>query len=354
MKARHTSDILPTHMSPQVERLCDLVEMEADFATDCYRDWALSSSEKTKYLNYHHIVAALNLVQNELSPYRFGYLQTFQHTFDNIDANIEARSGLCGHHVELFHQVMRKLGYTTRLIQFYGIEPSQYNHIGLEVWFNDSWHYVDVTWGGFFRYANAKPYELLSIEAIKALPLDNIMDALVVNQSNLVYQTYMNKGADPFEYVKTNQISVLTAGSGIFVLTSKPDDALTYQVAKNAPAFLGQYYFTLNNTLAHIHWELNPPQPVGYLTFHVTDCLVTGGFSGWLQVYSKNELAHETDMSHWQAGQITMPLPHPLEGPIRLEVMPKEEKPMPDWVNPVSYLTVEAITLVTAHTRVGV
>lgn len=99
-------------------------------------------------------VSALNYVVGHVSPGVYGYLQVTggQLPGDHPDEILAAQAGFCGDAALTFAAIVKRLGYEARSVQFYFTTPggAPDDHIAVEVYYDDSWHYFDPTFGVYW------------------------------------------------------------------------------------------------------------------------------------------------------------------------------------------------------------
>lgn len=108
-------------------------------------------------------------------------------------------SGDCYTKAVIMMQIMQSLHIPVREIKFWHIDGTSLGYAACEVYYNDSWHYFDPTWGLYFRDSNKN---ILSLQDILSLPKEKAYSWLVMDCSNL-----QNTLTD-FKYSKWNVVEI--------------------------------------------------------------------------------------------------------------------------------------------------
>jgi hypothetical protein len=182
------------------------------------RSEALYASATGAQAEYLLALSALNYIQSRISPYRYHELPVTERQADPEQA-LAAQAGICGHQVNAFLEIGRRLGLVTRPIEIYFRSArGRESHVGAEVFWEAEWRYFDVTWGSFFREPEGEPSAVLSFAEVAARPDRGRL--AITNSANLVFQAYLHAGLEPFAYIgdSGNRI-VIVDGHG----TVEPD-----------------------------------------------------------------------------------------------------------------------------------
>jgi hypothetical protein len=170
-------------------------------------------------------IATMNHVQSRLSPLNYSILAKANKKLPrNTEECLALEAGICGNQVQAFLALVKRFGIRARPVEFYlrgAIPAKNHSHICAEVFYDDDWHFFDVTWGTFYRRPDGKEDDLMSWREIRQA--QDARDLAITNQSDLWYQQWRAAGLDPFEYVDWSEIDVLTGRTGTIHLRATPD-----------------------------------------------------------------------------------------------------------------------------------
>jgi len=115
-------------------------------------------------------LSAMNYVVGHVSASAYGYLQITggQLPAATPDSVLGAQAGFCGSAALTFAAIVEQFGYAVPSVQFYFETPAgdPDDHIAVEVYYDDGWHYFDPTFGVF--WTNASGDDVLSIADARA------------------------------------------------------------------------------------------------------------------------------------------------------------------------------------------
>jgi hypothetical protein len=115
-------------------------------------------------------LSAMNYVVGHVSASAYGYLEVTGGALPAAtpDAVLAAQAGFCGSAALTFAALVKRFGYAVRSVQFHFKTPdgAPDNHIAVEVYYDDAWHYFDPTFGVF--WTNADGDDVLSIADVRA------------------------------------------------------------------------------------------------------------------------------------------------------------------------------------------
>lgn len=231
---------------------------------------------------YPLVSSAMNYVQANVSPLIYASLENKKTAHGNKkEEALQRHAGLCGLQVEVFLEIMQRVGVQARRVQFYSIDTTGGgNHVTAEVWFNNKWNLVDVTFGTFFRHPGDAPDHWLSAEEV--LQLKNPEHCAVSNEANIVYQGYINSGQNPLSYLHSTTRDVIIGGNGTIHL--KPDGEMNYPLV-NLPKHFGVHQPVPPGEMATMVYHLAGLDGKSKLVF---DIAAIGGKQGTIVVEGRN------------------------------------------------------------------
>jgi hypothetical protein len=167
-------------------------------------------------VEFLHTAATLNYVQSRVSPLEYSLrVQRKQPLPGRPEEYLSTGSGICGGQVATCREILTRLGLRNRPVEFYlhgATAAENHSHIGFEVYYSDSWHFFDVTWGTYFCSKDGRPDQVLSIEDV--LKTEGILSLAVTNRSDLWFQQWIKAGYDPFDYVTVEKKDVIVGRGG--------------------------------------------------------------------------------------------------------------------------------------------
>ena len=194
--------------------------------------------------DYYAATAVMNYVQSRVSPLNYSMLiRAGEQPPQNPDECLVRGAGICGSQVAVFLALAERIGLQARSVEFYlqGETPDENSsHIAVEVFYDEDWHFFDVTWGTVFRKPDAARDDVLSITEI--LAADSPRDLAESNETDLWFQQWIEAGLDPLVYVDWKPTDVLRGHSGTIHLraTAEQDgDDATY-VPVHQPNHVGR------------------------------------------------------------------------------------------------------------------
>jgi hypothetical protein len=161
---------------------------------------------------YTVAMATLDYVQTNVSSAIYAYRGA-----NGLNAPITAeqalaeRAGICGNQVEVYLEVLARLGGTAQPAQFFFTADGQrQNHVGAEVQWDGGWHYVDVSYGAVFWKRRG---DLLSLDALLKDPKP--MRWAHTNETDAWTGSALLKGWKPYAYLQGyTRREVVHQGSG--------------------------------------------------------------------------------------------------------------------------------------------
>jgi hypothetical protein len=113
----------------------------------------IESSSGTKAPHAYTVtMAALNYVQANVSSAIYAYRAAHGLSAPTTaEEALAEQAGICGNQVEVFLEVLHRLGQTAIPAQFFfTADGSRQNHVAAEVRWSGAWHFVDVSYGAVF------------------------------------------------------------------------------------------------------------------------------------------------------------------------------------------------------------
>lgn len=216
-----------------VETAVAFIEKEVGYFT-----FSDSSQSQRARRAWYIALSTMNYVQSRLSPLVWGNIyKTTGRRLNGVEECFCAEAGICGNHVKAFLRIVERFELKARYLQLYNIDSQGNNHAAVEVWFNDKWNYMDVTWGTFFRRPRAQSYELLSFDELRHHP--DASDLAVTNASNMQYQHYEAAGLEPLAYLRSTTVDRVAGGRGTIRLHPRRDGAILRYSLANVPNHVG-------------------------------------------------------------------------------------------------------------------
>jgi hypothetical protein len=196
---------------------------------------------------YKYALSTMNCVQSRLSSGRLARLRTIAPFLlpGSTEACLEVGAGICGNHVQAFEDVLAATGagVRRRSVEFYLHDEGRArnrNHVAVEVYWANAWHFFDVTWGTYFLRPGARaPDDVLSAAELCALARAGRpwRELAVTNATNPWYRDSLAVGRDPFEYLAWPDTDLLSDGPGTIRL--RPTAAGDGYSLQNLPAAIG-------------------------------------------------------------------------------------------------------------------
>jgi hypothetical protein len=196
------------------------------------------------------------------------------------------RQGLCGWRTEIFIEMLKLVNIPAKMFNMYDFPFSPDGHTCVQVWYDNSWHFFDVTYAGVFMDGD----KVMSFEEIVANPqfaLDNMVifeETLDTNNTAGFFDENMvpwrRTRVDNIYRMKVTYTLESLTGFRSFHFVDGVDIAIVYPKvdSSNLPITLG----TLNNSWVDIRTELTEAQSS-------ISTMVAHGLGGMYQV-----------KSHWQ------------------------------------------------------
>jgi hypothetical protein len=292
--------------STALQEAIDTIRMEAEYQIKSYRSFK-DVNEDTKY-KYLITLSAMNYVQSNVNPGIYGYLKTNnpEKLPSNTETALAAGAGICGNQVQAFIDLLNSLGLKARSIQFYYKTNTRKSHIATEVYFNNKWNYIDVTFGTFFRKEKAKFYELLSFEEI--LKLGDYHKYAIVNTANLTFQTYQVLGINPLEYLEVtgDNNSIVVDGTGTITPDFITQNGINKYSLKHVPTHLGTFP-ALSGDLGNLKFSLkNVKRKQKELLININAKVCEQGLLQLFNEYGKKNI----DLSKLESGLVNINIAH--------------------------------------------
>jgi hypothetical protein len=171
-----------------------------------------SSSGKRAPHAYTVTMAALNYVQANVSSAIYAYRSAHGLSAPTTaDQALAEQAGICGNQVEVFLEVLHRLGLTAIPAQFFFTADGELqNHVAAEVRWSGSWHFVDVSYGAVFW---KKAGDLLSLTTLLKDP--EPMRWAHTNELDAWTGSALLKGWHPYAYLQGyTKRQVVYQGSG--------------------------------------------------------------------------------------------------------------------------------------------
>lgn len=178
-------------------------------------------------------ISAMQIVNAIVSDYRMKAAEnvsSFQHSPGNAaDKGWRSSSGFCSTRVYVMLEIMKYLHIPAREINFWHIDGTDFGYAACEVYYNDSWHYFDPTFGLFFRDSQKN---ILSLQSILQLPTEEGYSYLVMDYTNLQNTLYNFK--DSLMNVIGKESIITVAGNSNIVFDFKKNNSLSF-----IPTYIG-------------------------------------------------------------------------------------------------------------------
>jgi hypothetical protein len=191
-------------------------------------------ADKAEMFKTYAAVEAATRVRSALSSGRYAYLTLRGNLPSGSESCLEEGAGICGNQVEAFLAIMDALGIDARPVQFfYTTNGVRESHIAAEVFFLDSWRFIDVTWG-FVAPPDGGGVAFKSLAEIRAQPgtalLENSLDAwsLFARASHV----------DPMAYLRRPDVDIVVDGMGT-VSIRVPSGSEVIERFSHVPNYVG-------------------------------------------------------------------------------------------------------------------
>jgi hypothetical protein len=171
-----------------------------------------SSTGKRAPHAYTVTMAALNYVQANVSSAIYAYRSANGLSAPTTaEEALAEQAGICGNQVEVFLEVLHRLGETAIPAQFFfTADGSRQNHVAAEVQWSGKWHFVDVSYGAVFW---KKAGSLLSLATLLKDP--DPMRWAHRNELDAWTGSALLKGWHPYAYLEGfTKRQVVYQGSG--------------------------------------------------------------------------------------------------------------------------------------------
>ena len=282
-------------------------------------------------------LATMNHVQSRLSPLNYSILvKANKKPPLNTEECLALEAGICGSQVQAFLAIVKQFGIRARPVEFYlrgSIPAKNHSHICAEVFYDDGWHFFDVTWGTFYRRPDGKVDGLMSWTEIRQA--NDPRNLATTNRSDLWYQQWCAARLDPFEYVDWSEMDVLTGRTGTIHLraTLDPKRRLLVYTPTHQPNYVGRNSSNTDTGSVKVQLMGTGQKPVTL----VIDVLGIAG-SGNLRVEGEQGSV-SVDLRKIKTGQLKLDLSGiSTKNDLRVSVIP--EKP-----SGVGYIVFKRITL---------
>jgi hypothetical protein len=245
-------------LGPYTQRAVDKIQTEADIA------YMMGPQNPWEY---YATVSCMQYVYANISGYIWKDInvRTGRTTY-TVEEALELNAGLCGGQIQVYKGIMDEIGITSRTIQFYGEDSTNgKNHIMIEVFYSNKWHFVDVTPCAFFKAPGTTSYDMLSLDEV--LQETDYSNA-VINYSGLFYQ---QSGMPPYIYSTT--MDIIIDGNGEVTLLNRNGSVSL----KNVPNYCGTYFFEYTHDLSTLTYRIKAMESADSITFSV---YAAGGTSG--------------------------------------------------------------------------
>lgn len=109
--------------------------------------------------------AALDYVVGHVSDTAYGYLQMVGRALPPVRANaaLAAQAGICGQAAVAFGDIVSRLGFEARSVQFFYDDPTPDDHVAVEVLYDGGWHLFDPTFGLFWADAGGNVLSIADV-----------------------------------------------------------------------------------------------------------------------------------------------------------------------------------------------
>jgi hypothetical protein len=188
---------------------------QVDAAVD-YEQQAVAGIESSSGAKAPHAytvtMAALDYVQANVSSAIYAYRSAHGLSAPTTaEQALAEQAGICGNQVEVFLEVLHRLGLTAIPAQFFFTADGQrQNHVAAEVRWSGAWHFVDVSYGAVFWKQAGK---LLSLAALLKDPAP--MRWAHRNELDAWTGSALLKGWHPYAYLQGfTKREVVSQGSG--------------------------------------------------------------------------------------------------------------------------------------------
>tara|TARA_R110000824_G_scaffold20817_19_gene78101 strand:- start:8643 stop:9131 length:489 start_codon:yes stop_codon:yes gene_type:complete len=139
----------------------------------------------------------LKEIHNNISLFKYSLLEKADCVVPKNTTEIPIMgAGICGSFSSLFIRLAGCLNIPARRVEMYAERD---NHVGVEVYYDNNWRFIDVTWKAFFKKIGSAPDNILSIDRVVE---DYDPDMLCCDSTSLNYQMY-TVVEDPFFYVNS-------------------------------------------------------------------------------------------------------------------------------------------------------
>lgn len=134
----------------------------------------------------------------------------------NEGSGLDLRYGICGNHAYIFLEMLKLMKIKARPVQFFYLDNGvTSSHIGVEVYYDDAWHYFDSTWTAYFE-KEGKPYYPASVEEIRS----GAKGRWVVNEAQPWVRSVTQKtNLHPLSFLKNDTSIIYNYDEGIIRFT---------------------------------------------------------------------------------------------------------------------------------------
>ena len=219
----------PVH-NLSIKGVASLIDIEAKAIKDDVFHQNLATASAMHYEELAAI-SSMQMVNAFISDYR---TPATQNSICDCQGNAAEKGwylsvGSCGIRSYIMMEIMFYLNIPAREIQFWHIDGNPFSHVACEIYYNDSWHYFDPTWGLYFRDLNDN---ILSLEEILELPKDEAYSCLVMDYSNM-NNALNDFRTNPYNLLETDA-EIGIAGNAAVSIDFNRDESLS-----NLPNFIG-------------------------------------------------------------------------------------------------------------------
>ena len=176
------------------------------------RTSTLTDEQRLTFYQRAAVHEAVARIPNLLSFSKHGFDET-QENFkepETLDEALTRQIGLCGAHVDLFNEIMRRLSIASRPVQFWWTDDRgiPLNHVAAEAFWDGGWHLYDISMSAYF----ARPGATLPLSAADAR-----RGAIEIRMVNLKTGFAISPNGD-FDYLLRHNVSMTVDGIGEIVL----------------------------------------------------------------------------------------------------------------------------------------
>lgn len=150
---------MPCFSGVQVDKAVKKISMEVEYLKPYFPQTNLS---------YVYSVCIMNYVVGHVSAPAYGYLNSKGNpTGGDVEDVLNREAGICGAARLVFEDISRSLGVKTRSVFVFYPHPNGTKdiagHTFSEAFWGGKWHYLDPTWGVFYRKPGNPQDDILSI-----------------------------------------------------------------------------------------------------------------------------------------------------------------------------------------------